>query len=42
MPNPEVLFQAVRPEDADSQRIRERRTVMCSGCHAEAIAQPAS
>jgi membrane protease subunit (stomatin/prohibitin family) len=32
---PGMIYQTLRPEDADPRRIQERGTVNCPGCHAE-------
>ena len=32
---PGMIYQTLRPEDADPQRIRERGTVHCPACHGE-------
>jgi membrane protease subunit (stomatin/prohibitin family) len=32
---PGMLYQALRPEDSDPQRIRERGSVSCPDCHAD-------
>ena len=32
---PGMIYRTLRPEDADPQRIRERGTVNCPGCHGE-------
>ncbi len=32
---PGMIYQSLRPEDADPERVRERGTVLCPDCHAE-------